>query len=91
MFQPPSHTHTQDPGAISHEAAPTGELYTVPDKKKGAKKKQPGASRPTEQQLAEMYSQPDKSRKEQSKGVSVTVQLGCSFASSNTNYVKGTC
>lgn len=63
--------HTQDPGAISHEAAPTGELYTVPDKKKGAKKKQPQTSRPSEEQLAEMYSQPDKTRKQQSQGVNM--------------------
>lgn len=52
----------QDPNAIEHEQAPTGDLYTVVEKKpkkKGSKKE------PSEAELAQMYSVPDKTRKHQ--------------------------
>ena len=53
----PSHT-PQDPNSIPNEAATTGESYTVQDKKPDneLEKKQPEASRLTEEQPAKITS-----------------------------------
>jgi len=74
--KPEDHLPTyQDPSTITHEVAPTGDMYAQPDKAKkprGSKKNQQEAPPHTQEQLAEMYSQPDKSKKQQNQGLTYT-------------------